>query len=89
MSDKRLEELGLPRRTFLKRLAAAGFVAPVVASFGLDGVAQAHQYCANQTSQQIYYQNQTQQYYQNQTHFQNQNGQGQNNDCQGQNSNSQ
>jgi hypothetical protein len=42
MSDERIEELGLPRRTFLKR-AAAVFAAPVVASFALDGIAEAHQ----------------------------------------------
>ena len=41
MSDERLGELGIPRRRFLKGAAAASFVAPVVASFGLDGVAHA------------------------------------------------
>jgi len=41
MSDERMEELGLPRRAFMKR-AAAGFIAPVIVSFGLEGVADAH-----------------------------------------------
>jgi hypothetical protein len=41
MSDKRLMELGIPRRGFLKKTAAAAFVAPVVASFALDGIAEA------------------------------------------------
>jgi hypothetical protein len=41
MSDERMEELGLPRRAFLTR-AAAVFAAPVVVSFALDGVAEAH-----------------------------------------------
>lgn len=60
MSDERLQELGIPRRRFLKRTAAAAFVAPVVVSFGMDGVAEAHyhsfpnqtfpnQTCPNQT----------------------------------------
>ena len=40
MSDERMDELGLPRRAFMKR-AAAVFVAPVIVSFGLDGVAEA------------------------------------------------
>jgi len=41
MSDERLDELGLRRRAFLKRAAAAGFAAPLVVSFGMDGVAMA------------------------------------------------
>jgi anaerobic selenocysteine-containing dehydrogenase len=41
MSDERIEELGLPRRGFLKKAAAAAFAAPVIASFGLDGIAEA------------------------------------------------
>lgn len=41
MSDERLEELGLPRRAFLKKVVAGAFVAPVVVSFGLDGIAEA------------------------------------------------
>ena len=49
MSDERIEELGLPRRAFLKRAAAAAFAAPVVVSFALDGVAEAHQSVPNQT----------------------------------------
>ncbi len=55
MSDERLQQLGIPRRRFLKRTAAAAFVAPVVVSFGLDGVAEAHGHhhpnmtCANMT----------------------------------------
>ena len=57
MSDERLEQLGLPRRAFLAK-AAAAFVAPVVVSFGLKGVAEAeaspehrhpNQTCGNQT----------------------------------------
>ena len=74
MSDERLDELGIPRRSFLKRAGAAAFVAPVVVSFGLDGMAQArpsafrNQTCGNQT-------------FANQ---QGQNQQGQNDDCQGQ-----
>jgi hypothetical protein len=42
MSDERLQQLGIPRRRFLKNTAAAAFVAPVVVSFGLDGIAEAH-----------------------------------------------
>jgi hypothetical protein len=42
MSDDRLSELGIPRRRFLKNTAAAAFVAPVVVSFGLDAIAEAH-----------------------------------------------
>jgi hypothetical protein len=41
MSDERLEELGLERRAFLKKAALAGFVAPVIASFALEGTATA------------------------------------------------
>lgn len=44
MSDERLQQLGIPRRKFLKSTAAAAFVAPVVVSFGLDGIAEAHQH---------------------------------------------
>lgn len=40
MSDERLDQLGIPRRRFLKRSAAAAFAAPVVVSFALDGVAE-------------------------------------------------
>jgi hypothetical protein len=42
VSDDRFEQLGIPRRKFLKASAAAAFAAPVVVSFGLDGVAEAH-----------------------------------------------
>jgi hypothetical protein len=40
MTQDRLDELGIPRRSFLKK-AGAVFVAPVVVSFALDGVAEA------------------------------------------------
>ena len=41
MSDERLEQLGLPRRGFLKKTAAIAFAAPAIVSFGLDGTAEA------------------------------------------------
>jgi hypothetical protein len=41
MSDERLQALGIPRRGFLKRAGTVAFVAPVVVSFGLDGIAEA------------------------------------------------
>ncbi len=41
MGDERLRELGIPRRSFLKRAGTAAFVVPVVVSFGLDGIAEA------------------------------------------------
>ena len=41
MSEDRFDELGIPRRGFLKKTATAAFVAPVVVSFGLDGIAEA------------------------------------------------
>jgi hypothetical protein len=41
MSDERLQQLGIPRRSFLKRATTAAFVAPVVVSFGFDGIAEA------------------------------------------------
>jgi hypothetical protein len=47
MSDERIEELGLPRRTFLKK-AAVAFATPMVASFALEGVAEACQHQPNQ-----------------------------------------
>jgi hypothetical protein len=61
MSEDRFAELGIPRRGFLKKTAATAFVAPVVVSFGLDGIAEAdtgtfsNQTCGNQTfsNQQI------------------------------------
>jgi hypothetical protein len=51
MSEQRWDELGVTRGHFLKRLVVGAFVAPVVVSFGLDGVASATvgQQCANQT----------------------------------------
>jgi hypothetical protein len=51
MSDEQLEALGLPRRAFLKKAAVSVFVAPVVVSFGLDGIAEASptQCAPNQT----------------------------------------
>ena len=80
MSDERWEELGLPRRAFLKRATAAAFAAPVVASFALDGVAEAYdrhrphhgypnQTCPNQHHPNQAYPNQTvpNQAYPNQT----------------------
>jgi len=41
MSDDRWDDLGVSRRGFLKRVVGGAFIAPVVVSFGLDGVAQA------------------------------------------------
>lgn len=56
VSDEQFQELRIPRRKFLKRAAVGAFVAPVVVSFGLEGVAEAssgrhfgNQTCANQT----------------------------------------
>lgn len=50
MSDERLQELGLPRREFLKRAAIGAFTAPVIVSFGLAGTAEAAATCyPNQT----------------------------------------
>ena len=72
-----MEELGLPRRAFLRRAGAAVFAAPVVVSFALDGVAEAHdrhrfgnQSCPNQSQPNQTYPNQTypNQTYPNQTH---------------------
>lgn len=40
MSSERLEELGVPRRAFLKRAGAAALAAPLIVSFGLDAVAE-------------------------------------------------
>jgi hypothetical protein len=48
MSDERLRQLGIPRRGFLKRAGTVAFVAPVVVSFGLDGVAEAGSSLPNQ-----------------------------------------
>jgi hypothetical protein len=41
MSTDRLEEIGLPRRAFLKRAAGAVFIAPAIVSFGMDAIAEA------------------------------------------------
>jgi hypothetical protein len=60
MSDKRLLELGIPRRGFLKKTATVAFVAPVVASFSLDGIAEAGSGSfSNQCFSNQYYSNQT------------------------------
>lgn len=65
MTDKRLLELGIPRRGFLKKTATVAFVAPVVASFSLDGIAEAgsgsfsNQTLSNQCFSNQYYSNQT------------------------------
>jgi hypothetical protein len=48
MSDERLKALGIPRRSFLKRAGTVAFVAPVVVSFGLDGIAEAGSSLPNQ-----------------------------------------
>lgn len=50
MSDKRLRQLGIPRRSFLKRAGTVAFVAPAVVSFGLDGIAEAGISLPNQTN---------------------------------------
>ena len=41
MTEERLQQLGVTRRNFLTKMAAVAFVAPVVVTFGLDGVAPA------------------------------------------------
>jgi len=40
MSSERFDELGLPRRSFLKKAAAAALTAPAIVSFALDAVAE-------------------------------------------------
>lgn len=40
MSTDRLEELGLPRRAFLKKAAGATLIAPAIVSFGMDVIAE-------------------------------------------------
>jgi hypothetical protein len=45
VSEQRLEELGLPRREFLKRAAVGVFAAPLIVSFGLSGTAEAAAAC--------------------------------------------
>lgn len=53
MSEERMQQLGIQRRPFLKRVIAGAFAAPVVVSFGLDGIAEAdsltmgNQFCPN------------------------------------------
>jgi hypothetical protein len=79
MSEERLEKLGIPRRSFLKRLGAAAFIAPVVVSFGLDGIAEADTSFPNQCLPNQVFPNQC---FPNQV--QNNNNQGQNNNNQGQ-----
>jgi hypothetical protein len=41
MSTERLEELGVPRRAFLKKAGAAALAAPLIVSFGMDAIAEA------------------------------------------------
>ena len=40
MSTKHLDELGVPRRAFLKKAGAAALAAPVIVSFGMDAIAE-------------------------------------------------
>jgi hypothetical protein len=40
MSTDRFEELGLPRRAFLKKAAGAALIAPAIVSFGMDVTAE-------------------------------------------------
>src|SRR5438552_929224 len=40
MSTDRLDELGLPRRAFLKKAAGAALIAPAIVSFGMDVIAE-------------------------------------------------
>ena len=48
MSEERLQELGVSRRQFVKRIVAGAFVAPVVVSFGLDSAQAGTQHFGNQ-----------------------------------------
>lgn len=41
MSAERLDELGVPRRAFLRKAAAAALTAPLIVSFGMDAIAEA------------------------------------------------
>ncbi|HTV17107.1 MAG TPA: hypothetical protein VMG12_00510 [Polyangiaceae bacterium] len=41
MSTDRFEELGLPRRAFLKKAGGAVLIAPAIVSFGMDVIATA------------------------------------------------
>ena len=45
VSEQRLQELGLPRREFLKKAAVGAFAAPLIVSFGLTGTAEAASAC--------------------------------------------
>jgi hypothetical protein len=40
MSTDRFEQLGLPRRAFLKKAAGAALIAPAIVSFGMDAIAE-------------------------------------------------
>jgi hypothetical protein len=61
MGEERWDELGVSRRGFLKRLVGGAFVAPIVVSFGLDGVASA-------ATQGHSFPNQPSQHFPNQAH---------------------
>jgi hypothetical protein len=50
MSTDRFEELGLPRRAFLKKAAGAALIAPAIVSFGMDLVAEGPSVAAAQSS---------------------------------------
>jgi hypothetical protein len=50
MSTDRFEELGLPRRAFLKKAAGAALIAPAIVSFGMDLVAEGPNVAAAQSS---------------------------------------
>lgn len=41
MSTERLEEIGVPRRAFLKKATFAALGAPLIVSFGMDAIAEA------------------------------------------------
>ncbi len=62
MSTERLDELGLPRRAFLKKAGAAALAAPLIVSFGMDAIAEgstpAGASFANQTHPTACYPNQ-------------------------------
>jgi hypothetical protein len=62
MSSERLDELGVPRRAFLKKAGAAALAAPLIVSFGMDAVAEgstrARAAYANQTHPTACYPNQ-------------------------------
>jgi hypothetical protein len=46
-----VESVGVSRRSFVKKLLAIGFAAPVISTFAIEGVAAA---CAPQGSDQYY-----------------------------------